>query len=135
MKVKVIIEMGKDGTYDAYLDESVDLGFGLLGQGDTVKEAMEDFYTSRDEMRELYVELDKPFPKLEFEFEHDLASFLNYYSGIISFAGLGRLTGVNERQLSHYATGHRHPRPAMVKKIETALHNFSAQLSQVHFSV
>jgi len=135
MKVKAIIEMGKDGTYDAYLDPAIDVGFGLLGQGKTVKEAVDDFYTSCDEMKELYAELDKPFPKLEFEFKHDVASFLNYYSGIISFAGLGRLTGVNERQLSHYANGYRHPRPTMARKIETALHNFSNELRHVSFNV
>ena len=35
---------------------------------------------------------------------------------------LEKLTGINQKQLHHYATGLRKPREAQRKKIETALH-------------
>ena len=133
MKAIVIIERGKDGTYSAYIENN-QLPFGLLGDGNTVKDAMEDFMNSRDEMKAYYSEKHKSFPEeLEFEFKYDVPSFLEYYSTILSLAGLERLTGVNQGQLSHYVTGHRKPSPRTVAKIERSLHNFANEISQVHF--
>lgn len=85
-------------------------------------------------MEAYYSEINKSFPQdLEFEFKYDVPSFLEYYSSILSFAGLERLTGVNQGQLSHYVTGHRKPSPKTVEKIERSLHQFANEISQVHF--
>ncbi|GHT68881.1 transcriptional regulator [Bacteroidia bacterium] len=135
-EIKALIERGKDGTYGVYVDLNENkLTYGIIGDGATVQEAMDDFRNSYEEMKSYYADEGKPFEEVEFKFDYDMPSFLNYYSNVITLAGLGRLTGVNPYQLSHYATGHRRPRPAMVKKIETSLHNFSKELSHVHFSV
>ena len=43
-KVKAFIERGNDGTYGVYVDlEDDSLNYGIHGEGDTVKEAVEDF--------------------------------------------------------------------------------------------
>ena len=135
MKIDAFIEKGLDGTYDVHFGEDTkDLTFGLLGQGNTVPEAIADFYNSRDEMKELYAETGKSFPdNIEFNFRYDTASFLAYYSKVLSLAGLERITGVNQGQLSHYVTGHRKPSPKTVEKIEKSLHAFAQEISQVHF--
>lgn len=134
MKANVIIERGLDGTYDANLEYNEDITFGLLGQGNTVKECIEDFYNSRDEMATYYKEEGKSFPEdLEFIFKYDVASFLSYYTHAFSLAGLSRITGINQGQLSHYATGHRKPSPKTVEKIENSLHSFAQEISQVKF--
>jgi len=41
---------------------------------------------------------------------------------------LERLTGINQKQLHHYATGLKKPRPAQRKKIESALHKLGKEL-------
>jgi len=135
MKVDAFIEKGLDGTYDVHFGEDTKgLTFGLLGQGDTVQEAVDDFCNSRDEMKDLYAETGKSFPdNLEFNFKYDTASFLAYYSKFLSLAGLQRITGVNQGQLSHYVTGRRKPSPKTVAKIEKSLHAFAKEISQVHF--
>jgi predicted RNase H-like HicB family nuclease len=90
MKVVVIIEKGIDGTFDACMEYYENLSFGLLGQGDTVEEAIEDFYKTRDEMKLHYQETGKYFPEdLEFEFKYDTASFLSYYSKTLSLGRIG----------------------------------------------
>jgi predicted RNase H-like HicB family nuclease len=135
MRLDAFIEKGLDGTYDVHFGEDTKgLTFGLLGQGNTVQEAIDDFYNSKNEMKELYEETGKSFPdNLEFNFKYDTASFLAYYSKILSLAGLQRITGVNQGQLSHYVTGHRKPSPKTVEKIEKSLHAFAKEISQVHF--
>ena len=86
MKIDVFIEKGVDGTYDVHFGEQTKgLTFGLLGQGDTVKEAIADFYSSRDEIKTHYNQVGKPFPEnLEFVFKYDTASFLAYYSTVLA---------------------------------------------------
>jgi len=136
MKVKIIIERGNDGTFGAYIDLKEErLSYSIIGDGATVKEAINDFHNSYNEVKAHYAEEGKKFTEAEFTFHYDIASFLNYYSSVLSLAGLSRLIGINQKQLSHYANGVKHPRPAMVRKIEGALHRFSAKLSQVHFNV
>ena len=133
MKVDVFIEKGIDGTYDIHFGEQTKgLTFGLLGQGESVQEAMDDFHNSRDEIKAYYKEVGKRFPEdLEFEFKYDTASFLAYYSNVLSLAGLGRLTGIAQGQLSHYVTGRRKPSQKTVQKIEKSLHKFADEISHV----
>lgn len=135
MKVDAIIEKGLDGTYDVHFgNDTKNLTFSLLGQGNTVEEAIEDFYNSKDEIKEMYFESRRDFPEnLEFNFKYDTASFLAYYSKVLSLAGLQRITGVNQGQLSHYVTGRRKPSPKTIEKIEKSLHAFANEISQVHF--
>ena len=134
MKVGVIIEKGLDGTYDAYLEESHKLSFGLLGHGNTVEETIEDFNGGCDDMKELYNDLGKDFPNnIEFEFRYDVASFLSYYSRKLSLAGLQAITGINQGQLSHYVNGRKKPTMKTIKKIESSIHNFGSELSQIKF--
>lgn len=131
-KAKVIIERGHDGSFGAYLDTE-DLPYHLIGDGNTAEEAREDFYNSYREMEELFRARGEHFVACEFEFSYDVASFLSYYSNVLSLAGLERLTGVNQGQLSHYVTGHRKPGKKTTEKIEKRLKEFGKDLQQIDF--
>ncbi len=134
MKVKAFIERGNDGTYSVYIDlKNNSLNYGIHGTGKTVKEAVEDFNSSYEAMKEFYCEKGKEFIEATFEFQYDVASFLAYYSNILSLAGMERLTGVNQGQLSHYVTGRRKPSKQTVQKIEKKLNEFGKELNQVEF--
>jgi hypothetical protein len=132
MKVKVIIERGNDGSYGAYIG-SDNAPFGIIGDGKSALEAKTDFLNSYEEMKVYYAETNKKFTEYEFEFQFDVASFLAYYGNILSLAGMERLTGVNQGQLSHYVTGHRKPSKKTIEKIEKKLHEFGKELNQVEF--
>jgi hypothetical protein len=133
-RVKALIEIGKDSTYSVYVDlEDNTLNYGIHGNGATVKEAMEDFKTSYFEMKKLYQKGGKDFVDAEFEFHYDTASFLNYYATYFSLAGLSRLTGIHQGQLSHYVNGTRNPSKQTVEKIDSSIHAFAKNLSKVQF--
>jgi len=133
--VKAFIEIGNDGTYSVYVDLADDtLNYGIHGSGDTVKEAIEDFKNSYVEMKELYHEMGNHFVESEFEYYYDVQSFLNYYTTYFSLAGLSRLTGIHQGQLSHYVNGTRNPSKRTIQKIDSAIHSFAKNLSQVHFA-
>jgi hypothetical protein len=133
MKAVAIIERGKDGRYGIYV-ETDNLPFGVIGDGITVAEAIDDFNNSVKEMRAYYNDIGKEFPdNLEFEFKYDAASFLQQYAYAFTLAGLERITGVNQRQLSHYINGTRNPSYMTIRKIENKLHTFGNEIATVRF--
>jgi predicted RNase H-like HicB family nuclease len=133
-KVKAFIERGKDGTYSVYVDlEDNTLNYGIHGDGDTVEKAIEDFKASYEEMKTIYEKEGKSFVEAVFEFHYDTSSFLNFYTNYFSLAGLSRLTGIHQGQLSHYVTGVRNPSKQTIQKIDTSIHDFAKNLSQVQF--
>lgn len=64
----------------------------------------------------------------ELVFKLSAEALLNAYSNIFTKAALSRITGINERQLWHYAAGAKKPRPAQLKRIEEGLHKIGKQL-------
>lgn len=130
MKVNVFIELGSDGTYGAYIGGENPLSFGVIGEGNTVEEAKRDFL----DVVEAYKADGEYVPEdVKFVFNYDVPSFLSYYSKRLSLAGLERITGVAQGQLSHYVTGRRKPSKKTVEKIQEGLHSFGQELSHVHF--
>ena len=131
-KIDAIIERADDGTYSIYSDAE-DLDYLITGTGKTVSEAKKIFEGGYEDTRRYYAEEGKPFTEVEMVYKYDMASFLAYYSKVISLAGLSRLTGINQQQLSHYVTGRRNPSPKTVAKVEDAIHLFAQDLASVHF--
>jgi hypothetical protein len=111
-----------------------DFDFGLSGFGDTAKEALQDFYECYEEAKQMNAAEEKETPELQFEIEYDVSSFLNYYSGILSKSGLEKVTGISQKQLWHYSSGLKQPTPKTKERIQTGLHQFARDLSQVTFA-
>ena len=133
-KVRVFIERASDGDYSAYMPDEDNLSYGIIGTGHTIDETLKDFNAAYEGMKAYYASEDKPFEEVEFEFSYDIPSFLSYYSDKLSLAGLERITGVAQGQLSHYVTGRRQPSKKTVEKIQKALRNFGNELSHVNFA-
>jgi predicted RNase H-like HicB family nuclease len=133
-RIKAFIERGSDGTYGVYVDlEDKTLNYGIIGDGHTVDEAIEDFKAGYLEMKELHENEELPFVEADFEFHYDTASFLQYYTNYFSLAGLSRLTGINQRQLSHYVNGTRNPSRQTIQKIDNSIHQFAENLGRIQF--
>ena len=55
-------------------------------------------------------------------------SFLDYYSDYLSLAGISRLTGVNQKQLSNYIHHRAKPRRKQLDRISAGIHRFANEL-------
>ena len=67
----------------------------------------------------------------EIIYKFDVQSLLEYYRGIFSFSALQTITGINQRQLSHYALGLSKPRQKQADKIAKGLHRLAKELESV----
>ena len=132
--VKVFIERASDGTYSAYMDNVLQLPYGLNGVGHTVSEAVDDWLKCYSEMKEFYASKGEPFVEAKFSFAYDVPSFLLYYAGKLTYAGLAKITGVSAAQLSQYANGYRNPSLKTTEKIQAGLRAFGQELSQIQLA-
>lgn len=130
--LRVIIEKA-DNNYSAYI-EGLD---GVIAVGKTVdeikKNMIESIETLKSECKELGCEVPEELTgDYELVFKMDVKSLLDVYSGIFSKAGLERITGINQKQLWHYASGNRKPRPEQAMKLENALHKLGEELISIN---
>ena len=124
-----------ENNYGAYLEE-VD---GIIGIGDTLQEVKKSLLESIDitieecAMNPEYVLPEEFKGDYEVVFSMDVLSFMEYYAGILSKAGLQRITGINQKQLGHYASGLSKPRAKQRARIEAGLHRLGEELLSIRF--
>ena len=126
--LKIVLEKTKDG-YSAYAENAE----GVYGAGHTADEAKQSIIEAIALLKK-YNKANVPaILKGEYKlvFRFDTESLLNYYKGIFSNAALQRITGINQKQIQHYAAGLKKPREAQLRKIETALHKLGNELIAV----
>ena len=110
-------------------------GWVVSGNGDfqqfkkEVRESI-DFYVScaREDGDSYPHILDTDY---EIVYKFDVRSLLEYYRGIFSFSALQTITGINQKQLAHYASGISKPRPRQSRKIADGLHHLAKELMTV----
>lgn len=129
--VEVIVEHAGNNL-SAYIE-----GAPLMTVGNDVKEIEKNM----KEAVELYLESCKemniaPVEVLQGEFtlkfKIDAATFINYYSSIFTKAALSRITGINERQLWHYAAGVHKPRKQQLEKIQKGINALTEELAAIN---
>lgn len=128
MKLAVVIERA-ESNFSAYIRE-VD---GITATGKTIDEIKTSVIEAVDEYISSCKEINLEVPaelkgNYEIAFELDIQSFLSIYQGIFTKSGLEKLTGINQKQLWHYAKGVSKPRQAQKQKIESALHRLGSEL-------
>lgn len=103
-------------TYDGLKNEiSFALDFhieGLIANGEQIP----DWLRTRD---------------YEFQFELNMAALLQISGLYTSLAAISQASGINQRQLSHYANGIKNPRPEQKRKILEGLGLISKQIEEV----
>ncbi|HPX05599.1 MAG: antitoxin HicB [Bacteroidales bacterium] len=126
-KLRIIIERGND-LFAAYAENCE----GVYGEGYSVEEAKAsalkglEFLVNNNDPKNLPSILNSEY---EIVYRFDVESFLNYYRGIFTNAALERITGINQRQIQHYASGESKPRRQQIEKIQEGLHRLGQELT------
>ena len=131
-RVNAIIEHAGN-NFSGYIQQ-ID---GITATGKTIDEIKTSLIEAIDEYKDACKELGLEVPvelkgEYELNFELDIQSFLSIYEGIFTKSGLEKLTGINQKQLWHYAQGISKPRLAQRQKIENALHRLGSELISIY---
>lgn len=129
--MNVKIEKQKDGTYIAYnVDESE---VTLIGTGETVNEAKDDFFNSMQETIQACKESGINIPQSlneEPTFKFDVSSLFEYYN-MINVSAFARYLGINETLLRQYKKGDTYISESQLKKIEDGIHILGNEFSRL----
>lgn len=130
--MKVNIEKQSDGSFIAYntTGEKVQ----LIGTGNTVKEAKEDFFNTLAEVKQTYVELGDQMPVClieTVEFNFDISSLFEYYP-MFNVSALARYLGINDSLMRQYKKGDTPISDAQLEKIEAGIRRLGTELAALH---
>lgn len=132
-RLEAIVEKTESG-YSAFIEEVP----GVIATG----ENFDEIKTNLNEALEFHLEGLKEFgeeipdvlqEEYSLSFHVEVESFFDWFEGILTKSGVGRITGINRDLLNQYAKGIKKPGPKQRKKIETALHKFGQDLLQIKF--
>jgi hypothetical protein len=62
---------------------------------------------------------------------YESKSFLEYYSSFMSLAGMEKMTGINQKQLSNYLNHRAVPRKKQTERIREGIHKFAHELLSI----
>ncbi len=127
--MKVSIEKQSDGSYIAY--NTTGDKVQLIGTGDSVKEAKEDFFNSLDEVLQSYNEIGDDIPEFlneQIEFRFDITSLFEYYS-MFNVSALARYLGINDSLMRQYRSGAAQISDKQLEKIEAGIHRLGSELA------
>jgi len=130
-KIEAIIERASDGTYSIYCINEM-----FSGMGNSIEDAKKDMLSQMNFFKKTAIEKGFSYPKFldedfEIVYKFDVESLLEYYSGILSLAGIEKITGIHQKQLWNYLHGKSKPRKAQVEKITVGLHNLGSELMSI----
>lgn len=134
-KINVIIDRASDGTYNVYCEQYPE----FFGMGDSIEEAKAEMLEGiRLTKEELGKENAAFYPdwldgEYKFVYKFDVPGLLEYYAGIITPTALGKLSGINPKQIWNYMHGYSKPRKAQIDKIQTAMHKLGDELTSISF--
>ena len=129
--VEVIVEHAGNNL-SAYIEGApvITVGNDVKEIEKNMKEAVELYLESCKEMNIAPVEILQG--EFTLKFKIDAATFINYYSSIFTKAALSRITGINERQLWHYAAGVHKPRKQQLEKIQKGINALTEELASIN---
>lgn len=130
-QIQAIIERNADGGFGVYCTDET-----FTGMGETAEAAKQDMMDAMQHYVDSCREDGFQYPawldgEYQIIYKFDTQSLLQYYAGIITPTALGRLSGINPKQLWSYMNGKSKPREPQVKKIEAALHKLGCELTSI----
>ena len=130
-KIHVTVSWSEDNFCGSWVD----------GQDGVVLVTAKTFQKFKEDMAESIrlhiqgcIEDGDTFPKYlesgdyDIEYDLDAAALIRNAESYTSMSVISRISGINQKQLSHYANGVKHPRPFQIAKIKTALAIIGTQL-------
>jgi len=135
-KIKVLVGWGNK-NYSATTNDYDRLNGIVIATGTTFEQLQKNFESAlKFHIEDCLADNDSLPEGLirgDYEIEYELATsaLLHRLDGILTRSAIARVSGINERQIGHYALGIRNPRPEKRKQIINGIHQISRELASV----
>ena len=129
-KVIALIEKGEDGLFGVHAPELENV---IIGSGETVDEAKEDFLEGYQEMVETYIDDGKPVPEelkdIDFEYRYDISAFYNAHP-YLNVSNLAKRLNINSSLMRQYKQG-QYISEEQVLRIQDGIRSVGRELSTI----
>ena len=130
--IEAIIERAEDGTYTVFCKDEI-----FSGAGESIAAAKEDMLAQMAFYKETAITEGFKYPafldeEYEMSYSLDARSLMRYYvgKGILSLAGMEKLTGINQKQLWSYIKGTK-PRKMQNNRIVAGFQSLCNDLNAI----
>jgi len=127
---KIIVDISWQDNYGASSNDIL----GCVATAATLEKVKDEFISALEfhlsglEADEIPEAVKKDY---QLVFKMDVHALLNHYKGAVTHGIIAAYSGINKKQLGHYAQGARNARPLQRKKIVDALHKIGAELQEI----
>jgi hypothetical protein len=108
----------------------VSVNGNILDLKKEVKDSIDFYIKCAKKDKEKYPKIFNGEYTLDYSFKN-IGTALSLYKGLISLSALSVMSGINQRQLSHYQNGTSNPRKEQEEKIVFAMHELGKELQTV----
>jgi len=137
MSKKLFVSIGWSGNNYGAASQSDDINGVVVATHKTLEGVKNEFKSALEFHIEGCIEDGDKLPewlvKGEYSIEYKLetSALLHSLDGFITRSAIARVSGINERQIGHYASGIKKPRPVQRQRIVTGIHTISRELASV----
>ncbi|MDR2586027.1 MAG: CopG family transcriptional regulator [Prevotellaceae bacterium] len=133
---KIKVQVGWSGNNFDAVASGEDIGGCVLVTNKSLEKLKEEFHETLEFHIRGIVANGDPLPsalaeKYEVEFVLSAQALLRSVDDKITLTAIHRITGINVKQLSHYTTGEKNPRPAQRERIVNGIHHIASELASV----
>ncbi len=125
MKIVASVRKANSSSYSCLADVMVSNCL-LAGYGKSARDAVEDFYASYRELREMDGDT---VPEIEVELKFDVGSLFSYFS-FLNIEGLAAHSGIRPSAMRQYASGVRKPNAERLQQIQQNLLEISQEIQR-----
>lgn len=128
MKIVEVTIENTGNNLSAYIKDApgiITVGNNIREINKNIREAIELYLEDNNSPNELFS------GKYEIKFNMDIATFIELYGDIFTKAALGRITGINQRQLYHYGAKMHKPQKRQLQRMQLGIDAIIEELSMV----
>ncbi len=126
MNINAFVEKANGHSFSCCAEEQICKTL-LVGYGKTASEAIDDFYVSYEELKQMDGDA---VPPIDVALKFDVGSLFSYYS-FLNIEGIAKLSGISPSVLRQYASGVRTPKDANLKLLEEGLRKAAENIGRV----
>jgi predicted RNase H-like HicB family nuclease len=135
-KIKVLVSWSEN-NYSACTDDYSSLNGVIIATGKTFDKLKAEFQSAIKYHIDGCLSDGDVLPEwlkngnYELDYELQTSALLHRLDGLVTRSAIARITGINEKQIGHYASGIRNPRPKQRQRIINGIHSISRELASV----
>ncbi len=131
MTANIIVEQNRDGYFSCFVEEEIPY-VGLLGYGESSREAIDSLLAFYEESKRDLAAEGKTVPELDFVIHYDMPSFFDRFN-FLNKTKIAQLAGINPSLMRKYTSGVSRAGQKQYDKLHAAVQSLAKEMLAAAF--